>query len=249
MLKLYARLAARAVRLAVRGWPAGVALLIYATVFQAASVRLASLGPVGGFIVGFLMAFLLSSYLHLLSLAVGDRRIGLADIRESFMARFWDVVSVLFAVWVIQLVVMTVASAAGDRGPIIAVLVGLTMAVFFNAVPELIYLARGQVRSFGLLMASARFITQHWPEWLGPTVLMGAVVLAPFGLVQSGSAAERMLRLQSLFSVDGIVLVVLAMPLWLKPIMLLFITWAMMFRGLLFAALASGAARKRPLPT
>jgi hypothetical protein len=142
-----------------------------------------------------------------------------------------------------------VGFAAGLFATIIAVLVGLTMVVFFNAVPELIYLARGQVRSFGLLMASARFVTQHWPEWLGPTVLMGAVVLAPFGLVQSGSAAERMLRLQSLFSVDGIVLVVLAMPLWLKPIMLLFITWAMMFRGLLFAALASGTARKRPWPT
>ncbi len=249
MLKLYARLAARAVRLAVRGWPAAVALLLYAMIFQAATAKLAALGSlVGGFLVGFVMAFLLSSYLHLVSLAVTDRRIGFADIRESFTARFWDVVSVLFAVWIIQLVVMSVSSSAGDRGPIIAVLVGLTMAVFFNAVPELIYLARGQVRSFGLLMASARFITQHWIEWLGPTILMGAVILAPFGLVQQGSAAERMLRLQSLFSMDGIVLVVLAMPLWLKPIVLLFITWGMVFRGLLFAALVSGTARKRSWP-
>jgi hypothetical protein len=248
MLKLYARLATRALRLAVRGWPAGVALLLYATVFQAASVKLAALGQVGGFVLGFVMAFLLSSYLHLVSLAVTDHRIGLNDVRESFLARFWDVVSVLFAVWVIQLLVAFVTSGAGDRGAIIAVLVDLTMAVFFNAVPELIYLVRGQVRSFGLLMASGRFITEHWPEWLGPTVLMGAVILAPFGLVQTGSAAERMLRLQSLFSIEGIVQVVLAMPLWLKPIMLLFITWAMVFRGLLFAALASGTARKRPWP-
>lgn len=248
MLKLYARLAGRAIRLAVRGWPAGVALLLYATVLQTATVRLSALGQVGGFVVGLLMALLISSYLHLLSLVVGDRRIGLADLRESFTARFWDVISVLFALWVIQLAVLLVTASAGDRGRIIAVLVGLTMVVFFNAVPELIYLARGQVRSFGLLMASARFITAHWPEWLGPTVLMGAVVLAPFGLVQEGSAAERLLRMQSLFSIDGIVLVVLAMPLWLKPLMLLFITWAMVFRGLLFAALASGTARKRPWP-
>ncbi len=248
MLKLYARLATRALRLAVRGWPAGVALLLYATVFQAASVKLAALGQVGGFIVGFVMAFLLSSYLHLVSLVVTDHRIGFNDVRESFMARFWDVVSVLFALWVIQLLVAFVTSGAGDRGAIIGVLVDLTMVVFFNAVPELIYLSRGEVRSFGLLMASGRFVTQHWPEWLGPTVLMGAVILAPFGLVQASGAAVRVLAIQQLFSIGGIVGVVVAMPLWLKPVMLLFITWAMVFRGLLFAALASGTARKRSWP-
>jgi len=249
MLKLYARLAGRAFRLAVRGWPAGVALLFYATLLQLARGLLAQLGIAGGFLLGFVVAFLISSYLHLLSLAVADRRIGLRDVRESFGARFWDVVSVLFALWVIQLLVELVTSGAGDRGRIIGVLVGLTMVVFFNAVPELIYLARGQVRSFALLMESARFISRHWPEWLVPTALMAAVVLAPFGLVQHGTAAERLLNMQSLFSLDGIVLVVVALPLWLKPLMLLFITWAMVFRGLLFAALASGAAaRKRSWP-
>jgi fumarate reductase subunit D len=78
--------------------------------------------------------------------------------------------------------------------------------------------------------------------------LMAAILLAPFGLIQHGTAAERLLNMQSLFSLDGLVLVIVAMPLWLKPIMLLFLTWAMVFRGLLFAALASGTARKRPWP-
>jgi len=248
MLKLYARLASRAVRLAVRGWPAGVALLVYATVLQVARGISGQLGMVGGFVFGFVVAFLISSYLHLLSLVVGDQRIRLADVRESFGARFWDVVSVLFALWVIELGVGVLTASAGDRGRIIAVLVGLTMVVFFNAVPELIYLARGQVRSFALLMESGRFISAHWPEWLGPTVLMGAVLLAPFGVLHHGTAAERLLNLQSLFSLDGLVLVILAMPLWLKPLMLLFLTWAMVFRGLLFGALSSGTARKRPWP-
>jgi hypothetical protein len=248
MLKLYARLAPRAVRLAVRGWPAGLALLLYATVIQIARGLLAQLGMAGGFLLGFVVAFLISSYLHLLSLAVADQRIRLTDLRESFGARFWDVVSVLFAVWVIQLGVELVTSSAGDHGRIISVLVGLTMVVFFNAVPELIYLARGQFRSFALLMESGRFISAHWPEWLGPTALMAAILLAPFGLIQHGTAAERLLNMQSLFSLDGLVLVIVAMPLWLKPIMLLFLTWAMVFRGLLFAALASGTARKRPWP-
>ena len=248
MLKLYARLAGRSVRLAVRGWPAGVALLLCATVLQLARGALAQLGIAGGFLLGFVVAFLISSYLHLLSRAVDGDRIRLSDVSESFGARFWDVVSVLFALWIIQLLVEFLAAQMGDRGRIIAVLVSLTMVVFFNAVPELIYLARGQVRSFALLMESGRFISRHWPEWLGPTALIGAVILAPFGLIQHGSAAERLLNMQSLFSLDGLVLVIVALPLWLKPLMLLFITWAMVFRGLLFKELASGNARKRSWP-
>jgi hypothetical protein len=249
MLKLYARLAGQAVRLAVRGWPAGVALLLDATALQLARGMLVQLPSAVAFLLEFVVvAFLISSYLHLLSLVVADRRIGPADIRESFRARFWDVVSVLFALFVIRFAVGLVMAGYGDRGRIVVVLLGLTMVVFFNAVPELIYLARGQVRSFGLLMESARFISAHWPEWLGPTALVGAVVLAPFGLVQHGTFAQRLLNMQLLFSLDGIVEVVLGMPLWLKPLMLLFITWAMVFRGLLFAALASGTARKRAWP-
>ena len=52
-----------------------------------------------------MVAFLGSSYLHLISLAVAGRKIGFGDFRESFMAHFWDVISVMFATWVIQLVV------------------------------------------------------------------------------------------------------------------------------------------------
>ncbi|HXJ20922.1 MAG TPA: hypothetical protein VMT03_11880 [Polyangia bacterium] len=248
MLKLYGRLAGRAAHLAVRGWPAAVALLLYATLLQLATGLSMQLGRLGGVVLVFVVAFLISSYLHLVSLVVADRRIHIGDFRESFRPRFWDVVMVLFAIWVIQLLVGVVTIDWGQRGQIVAVLVGLTMVVFFNAIPELIYMAQGRVRSFGLLMTSARFITRYWPEWLGPTAIIGAVMLAPLGVLQQGSAAERLLRFQGLFSVNGIAAVVLSMPLWLAPLMLLFITWAMVFRGLLFAALASGAARKRSWP-
>ncbi|HVZ86516.1 MAG TPA: hypothetical protein VHG72_06085 [Polyangia bacterium] len=245
MLKLYARLAGRSVRLALRGWPAAVALLLYATALQIAGGLLGQLGMVGGFLVGFVIAFLISSYLHLLSLTVAGRPIRLADFRESFGARFWDVVSVLFAIWIIELVVGLATANAGPRGEIVTVLVGLTMVVFFNPVPELIYLGNGQVRSFALLLAAARFISAHWPEWLAPTALMAAVVLAPTGLIHHGPLAARLLTMQMLFSLDGLVATVLAIPLWLKPFMLIFITWAMVFRGLLFAELASGTNRRR----
>jgi hypothetical protein len=244
MFKIYGRLAAQSVRLALRGWPAAVALLVYAIVFQLSEGLLGQLGMVGGFITGFVIAFLISSYLHLLSLVVAGRPIRLADFRESFGARFWDVVSVLFALWIIELGVGVLTSGAGERGQIVMVLVGLAMAVFFNPVPELIYLGEGRVRSFALLGAAARFISAHWPEWLGPSALFAAAILVPSGLMQGGPFAARLLSMQALFSMQGLVVTVLVIPNWLKPIMLIFITWAMVFRGLLFVELATGRSRR-----
>jgi hypothetical protein len=248
MLKLYARLAGKSIRLALQGWPAAVVLPIYAMVLAIALGQTAQLGMVGGLLLSFVAAFLISSYLHLVSMAVAGRKIGFGDLRDSFMAHFWDVVSVLFAVWVIQLAVGVLSRSAGDRGTIIFILVDLTMVVFFNPVPELIYLGQGQVRSFGLLMEAGRFISAHWPEWLAPSALMAAVVLAPSGLIQRGPLAVKLLMFQQLFSIDGLSSAVLNFPLWLKPILMLFITWAMVFRGLLFTELSSRVRRPRPWP-
>jgi hypothetical protein len=125
------------------------------------------------------------------------------------------------------------------------VLVSLTMAVFFNPVPELLYFGQGRVRSFALLVESAKFISAHWPEWLAPNALFAGAILAPTGILQGGPFAAHLLTVQALFSLDGLVHTVMAIPLWLAPVMLLFITWAMVFRGLLFAELSSGAARRQ----
>ena len=250
MLKLYARLAGKSIRLALRGWPAAVVLPIYATILVIAAGQIAhlGLGIVGGFLVAIVATFLISSYLHLVWMAVAGRKIRFADLRDSFMAHFWDVISVMFATWIIQLVVSTLTANAGDRGKIVAVLVDLTMAVFFNPVPELIYLAGGRVRSFGLLMEAGRFISAHWPEWLAPTALMAAVILAPSGLISQGPLAVKLLMFQQLFSLDGLTNTVLRFPLWLAPFMLLFITWGMVFRGLLFDELVSRVRRPRSWP-
>jgi hypothetical protein len=244
MLKLYARLAGKSLRLALRGWPVSVALLVYALAFLLAEGALGQYGVIGGFLAGLLMAFLVSSYLHLLALALSGRPIRLGDIRESFGARFWDVVSVLFALWIIDYLLSTLLGGAGDRGQMVMVLVGLAMAVFFNPVPELIYQGQGRTRSFALLIESAKFISAHWPEWLAPNVLIAAVILAPSGLMQGGPFAARILSMGALFSLHGLALTVLIIPTWLKPIMLIFITWAMVFRGLLFAELATGTNRR-----
>jgi len=248
MLKLYARLAGKAIRLALRGWPAAVVLPLYATLLQIARGLIAPLGMLGGFLLAFVVAFLASSYLNLISLAVAGRKIGFGDFRDSFLAHFSDVISVMFATWVIQLVVSVLTCDAGDRGTIIFVLVDLTMVVFFNPVPEMIYLGGGRTRSFGLLLEAGRFITAHWPEWLAPSVVIAAVLLAPTGLIQHGPLAMRLLAFQSLFSLDGLTTTVDRIPLLLKPFILIFLNWAMVFRGLLFTELTFRVRRPRPWP-
>jgi hypothetical protein len=248
MLKLYARLAGKAIRLALRGWPAAAVLPLYAGLLQIAGGLLAPMGMVGGLLLGLLLAFLASSYLTLVALAVAGRKIGFGDFRASFLAHFGDVISVMFATWIIQLAVSVVARSFGDRGTIIFVLVDLTMVVFFNPVPEMIYLGGGRTRSFGLLMEAGRFITAHWPEWLAPSVVMAAVLLAPTGLIQHGPLAMRLLAFQSLFSLDGLTTTVNRVPLWLAPFMLIFMNWAMVFRGLLFTELSFRVRRPRQWP-
>jgi hypothetical protein len=248
MLKLYARLAGKSIRLALRGWPAAVVLPIYATLLVMAAGQLARLGMVGGFLIPLVAALFISSYLHLVWMAVAGRKIVVADLRDSFMAHFWDVISVMFATWVIQLLVTFVTRDAGDRAQIIAILVDLTMVVFFNPVPELIYLGGGQVRSFGLLMEAGRFISAHWPEWLAPSALMAAVVLAPSGIGWHEPLAYKLLVFQSLFSLQGLTTAVLRFPIWLAPLMLVFINWGMVFRGLLFQELVSRVRRPRSWP-
>jgi hypothetical protein len=248
MLKLYARLAGKSIRLAVRGWPAAVVLPIYATLLMIATGQAAQLGVAGGFLIWIVAAFLISSYLHLVWLTVVGRKIGFSDLRDSFMAHVSDVISVMFATWVIQFVVGLLTRDAGERGKIVFILVDLTMVVFFNPVPELIYLGQGRVRSFGLLMEAGRFISAHWPEWLAPSALMAAVVLAPSGLIEHGPLAVKLLMFQQLFSLEGISSTVLRFPLWLKPPLLLFINWAMVFRGLLYEELTTRVRRPRPWP-
>ncbi|HEY4393937.1 MAG TPA: hypothetical protein VGP64_07745 [Polyangia bacterium] len=253
MLKLYARLAGKSIRLALRGWPAVVAIPAYTVVLLVAFQLLGGLGPATPFLLGIVLAFLVSSYLHLVWMAVGGRKIGLGDIRDSFLAHFWDVVGVEFATWMIGLVVGFGTQGLGDRGHALAVLADLLMVVFFNPVPEVIYLGGERARSFGLfsfgtLIESGRFISAHWIEWLAPNVLIAAALLAPIGALHHQPLAERLLAFQSFFSLAGLANTILTYPRWLIPFVLLFVNWAMVFRGLLFDELTSRVRRPRPWP-
>jgi hypothetical protein len=224
-------------------------LVLYAAIFLLTIQLVAPLGQAGGFVLGLVLAACFSSYIHLISHAVSGTRVRFADLKASFRVRFWDVISVLFAFWIIHMILTyVIGPAAGAKAPIVVALVGLAMAVFFNPVPELLY--QGSSRSFQLLMESARFISQHGLEWLLPNVLFAVALLAPLGLLR-GPAGLVVLNVSGLLSPDsdgmGLFRIFSRAPLYLQVPMLVFIHWAMVFRGLLFAELMQGGSRKRAL--
>ena len=246
-LKLYAQLASKAVPRALRAWPAALPLLIYPYLLALAGSLLAPLGFLGGFILGAVAALLISSYLHFLDKAVAGTRIGPGDLIPSFTAHFSDVLTVGFVFWIGSFLLGKLTAPMPDtQRTTILLLVGLVTAVFLNPLPEVLY-QRRTGGYFGHLAEAARFVTAHWPSWLLPNILLGAVLLSPFGFLRA-SAGERLLALDTLFSLMGPAVISSRVPLWLTPIMLLFIHWAMVFRGLLFQELSTGmSARQRAI--
>ena len=101
--RLYAQTAVLAGRRAASAWPVAFSLVLYAILVMLAARVVAPLGRIGGFVLGMVLAACFSSYVHLISQVVSGSRVRFADLRQSFGARFWDVVSVLFAFWIINL--------------------------------------------------------------------------------------------------------------------------------------------------
>src|SRR5687767_8723606 len=127
MLTLYRDVAVQAAKRAVRGWPAAVSVVVYGVILLITGVLLGGLSGgmsfVGGLVISLVSAACLSGYLHMLSQAVRGSRVSLADLRAGFGALFWDVISVMFALWVINFVVSYFVRGAGPQGPALAAVV------------------------------------------------------------------------------------------------------------------------------
>jgi hypothetical protein len=242
MLRLYGQTLALAFRRAVKAWPVAFSVLVYAAILLGTSILLAPLGILGGILVSLVAAACLASYLHLLSQAVQGSRVTFGDMKQGFSARFWDVVSVLFAFWILSFVSTFLVRAAGPNGPAVAAMVGLAMAFFFNPVPELLYL--GHSRSFALLGEAARFVLANPVAWFLPNIVLAVIVFLPSGQLAVSHPGELLLLFPHVFSWSGVKVAIFAAPLWTVPLLLL-LHYAMIFRGLLYVELSSGNPRMR----
>jgi len=236
--------AAETVRRALKSWPALLALPAYPVILYVSRLLTASVGIIGSFLFSFVIAACWSSYLELISQAVRSSRFRLdwSEFKRSFAAHLWDVVSVLFVFWMASMV--TGPLLMTSRGPALSAIIGFAIAFFFNAVPELLY--QGNSRSFALLADSARFISEHPVVWLLPNVLLAGLLLGATGAFDVTHPVEVLIAFGSIFSSPlGIIGVLLSFPLWAMPVVLVILHTAMIFRGVLFRELSSGASNAR----
>ncbi len=249
IVSLYGWVAREALVRAAKAWPVALATVVYALLFELIGSLVAPLGLAAGFILGFIEAGCIASYLYLLSRAVQGSRLKLEDLKNSFRPFFWDVIGVLFMLWIAGWVVQFAEQVAGDHGTFVAAAYGLAVAVFLNPVPEIIYLGRGRGRTTDLLLESARFVQAHWVEWFLPNLLFGLALLA-LALGRSAFNFETLSQtLPGLFSLQtgyslGNSLVHFG-DLWAWPLILALVHYTMIFRGLLFQEIAGGNWKMR----
>jgi hypothetical protein len=243
VIRLYIDVAKLASKRALAAWPVAFSVLIYGAILLAAAQLFGGIPMIGGMIIGLILAGCVSSYITLLENTVGGHKSKWADLKTGFGTRFWDVISVMFAFWIIGFASSTVVSSAGPQGVAMQAIISITIAVFFNTVPELLY--QGGSRSFGLLMDSARFVTKHWTTWLPPNLLFAALALAPTGALSVQHPGDLILRFADVFSVTGLMMLLQRLPLWMWPLLLLWLHFAMVYRGILYKELSHSNPRLR----
>lgn len=207
----------------------------------------APLGLAGGLLSFLALAACSSSFLALVGERVARRRVSFADLGPSFTRHLGSVASVLFVFWIIELLLSLIVAQDPGLAPLeLAVQAGLFLV--FNAVPELIY--QGSREGLALLEDAVEFLRQNALEWLLPV----AALLAPLfaldprtglrALAEVG-AANALLWMASaiaawLPSLAGGATSALALVLASAVLL-----WVMLFRGLLFRALARSSRRRR----
>lgn len=244
MLWLYGRVAAETGRRVVKSWPAALVLIAYPIILQVAGMLTAPAGIIGGFIMGFVIAACFSSYLEILSQVLDSPRFRLNwdEFKRTFGARLWDVVGVMFALWMLELVTTPMMMSGHARA--ISAILGFAIAFFFNAVPELLY--QGNSRSVYLLIESGRFVMEHPVSWFLPNILFAALPLWAMGQLNVQHPAEFLILFGSIFSSPRAAFSLLfGMRLWAIPIALFGFHFVMVFRGILFRELSSGGGSAR----
>ncbi len=170
--QLYRHACVKGAQLAVKNWPVLFTVLLYSWILAIGTAVAAPFGMVGGFAITLLFAACVSSCLSLVETILRTNKVTLDDFRASFGAYLSDVIGVAFISWIFFML-LTPIIAQSPQGLLILTCIHIAMFVFFNAVPELIYIGRFTV--FQLLGESYSFITENWIEWFPITLAFVAL--------------------------------------------------------------------------
>jgi len=200
--------------------------IAYGVLLSVAAMLVAPLGIIGGIVMGVVLAACASSGLYLIENVVRMGKASLQDFARGVSVYIWDILTIAFIFWIPMRLLAQFAYTT-PNGPLLYLGVQILLYVIFNAVPELIY--QGRVSGLALLSASYQFIVENWIEWLLPNLLVGV-----------GGYLLRNLVYQ----------LVTPLPFFLQYFLVeaafgLFLTFLMIFRGLLFAELNGTTRRSR----
>lgn len=239
-LRIYRLAAADAARAFARSALAFVLLLLAFPVLVAAAGLAGGMGIAGGFFYSLLQAAVVGTYLTTLQDALSRHRaMDLAIVRSNLGRHSWDVIGVLFPLWLLDLLLGVIGTPS-----LVLLGVSLVIAVLLNPVPEMI--GRARSRGVDLLQDALTFMQGNGVEWLVPQVLVLAVpvVLYPalgltvvslfgprFGFIHAGGLALS--GGLTPLGVGGGLLILASVHLF------------MLFRGALFTRLGEGGRRAR----
>jgi len=200
--------------------------IAYGFVLSAAALLLAPLGFIGGMVLGVVLAACASAGRYLIENVVRMSKATLQDFTRGFTVYIWDILTLAFIFWIPMRLLAQFAFTT-PNGPLLYLAVQILLYVIFNAVPELIY--QGRVSGLALLSASYQFIVENWIEWLLPNILVGIAGYLLRSLVYQ---------------------LVTPLPFFLQYFLVeaafgLFLTFLMIFRGLLFGELNGTTRRSR----
>lgn len=240
-LKIYRYAGSEAARAFTRSAWALLLLLMCYPLLRFVGVAVSPLGIAGGFIYSLVEAACAGTYLATLQDALSARRsMDLAAIRANLGRYTWEVIGVLFPLWILSMVL-----GLGGVPGIVGLAVNLAVFLFLNPAPELI----GRTRAGGLeLLAEAwRFMMHSGPEWIAPHLL----ILGVGWLIVPADAISLMQLFGPHFGfVDAGALAFAALgggpPAWaVGAVVVAAIHGIMLLRGALYVRLGSGGRRAR----
>ncbi len=249
--RMYQHAAKETVEKLGTGWWVALLPLVYTPLIMLAAAFLGRMGFAGGLMVGLVMALCTGSYLYFIDGIVHGQRVQPQELLDSWRPHFGAVITILFFLMIIRLLFSMLLGEAGSQA--VYVLVHLMLPVLLSPVPEVIY--QGRTDGWAMLQESVEFLRESGVEWCLPLVGLVVVVSVIGGFPPMALAASLF------FPLD-----ILALPMQLGRSMLLpfgigfwsssaemlwavgcsfFLYVVMVFRGVLFRALAGGTRRQR----
>ena len=250
-LNIYQQVVKETIRKLGRGWWIALLPLLYTPLIFLAANFFGRLGFAGGLLVGLVMVVCTGSYLYFIDGIVHGQRVRPQELLDSWRPHFGSVITILFFLTIVRLFLSMIPGGASSQA--LYVLVHLVMPILLSPVTEIIY--QGRSDGFAMIQESFEFLRESGVEWFVPLIALVLVVSVTLVLPPIALASSLF------FPLD-----ILAMPMQLGRSMFMSfgigfwnsaseIMWAlgssfllyavMIFRGLLFKALAGGTRRQR----